>query len=63
MPTQEKACRKCHRIVTGNTCDVCGSTDLSTSFLGYVIIFDPEKSDIAKALKIDKPGTYAIKVG
>jgi len=27
-----------------------------------VIIFDPEKSAIAKAMKIEKKGRYAIKV-
>ena len=29
---------------------------------GFLIIIDPEKSDIAKELKIELPGEYALRV-
>ena len=59
----EKACKKCHAIVKGKKCPICGSTELTTSWSGRVIILDPEKSKIAKELKIERPGEYALRVG
>ena len=63
MPAREKACRNCKRIVTGNVCDNCGSTNLTTNFSGLIIILDPERSEIAKELGMRKPGPYAVRVG
>ncbi|MET1160679.1 MAG: transcription elongation factor subunit Spt4 [Thermoprotei archaeon] len=59
-----KACRKCRALVDRDTevCPICGSRDFSDEWEGMVIIFDPEKSRIAKILNIEKPGRYAIKV-
>jgi len=62
MSLRPKACRKCKRIVYGNVCDVCGSSDLSQSFSGLLIVLDVEKSVIASELGIRKPGRYAVKV-
>ncbi|MBI3190595.1 hypothetical protein HYZ41_02740 [archaeon] len=42
-------------------CKECKSTDLTSSFQGVIVIFDPE-SDVAKHLGIKAPGKYAIKV-
>jgi DNA-directed RNA polymerase subunit E" len=58
----EKACRRCHYITDENVCPNCKSTDLSEDFSGLVIIFDPKNSIIAKAMKIEAKGRYAIKV-
>ena len=58
----EKACRKCHAIVRGRKCPMCGSTDLTINWSGRVIILDPEKSEVAKKLNIDRVGEYALKV-
>lgn len=58
----ESVCRECHRIVAGQVCPVCNSTSLSTDWSGYVIIIDPQKSEIAKRMKISIPGKYALKV-
>jgi len=58
----EKACRRCHYITEENVCPNCKSTDLSEDFSGLVIIFDPENSLIAKTLKIQRKGRYAIRV-
>jgi DNA-directed RNA polymerase subunit E" len=59
---KEKACRDCHAITTEDECSVCGSHDVSTDYLGYVIVMDPETSIIAKKMQIDRPGKYALKV-
>lgn len=58
----EKACRNCNYITEGNTCPNCGGTSLSDDWAGYVVIIDPENSEIAKRLKITKRGKYALKV-
>ncbi|MCL7384096.1 MAG: DNA-directed RNA polymerase, subunit E'' [Thaumarchaeota archaeon] len=62
MPgSKEKACMNCRRITTGNECDNCGSTNLTTNYSGLIIIIDPEKSEIARELGLKKPGAYATK--
>jgi DNA-directed RNA polymerase subunit E" len=58
----EKACRNCHMIVKGDSCPVCKTSALSEDWSGYVIILDPENSTIAKRLKINVPGRYALRV-
>ncbi len=56
-----KACMKCKLIVEGDICPVCQTSELTTNFKGYVIIIDPERSEIAKKLGATVPGRYAIK--
>ena len=58
----EKACSSCHFITKQNMCSKCKSTSLSDDFSGLVIVFDPEKSAIAKAMNIKEKGRYALKV-
>jgi len=58
----EKACSECHFISTEATCPNCKSTSLSDDFTGLIIIFDPEGSAIAKAMKATKRGRYALRV-
>ncbi|MDW8072738.1 MAG: transcription elongation factor subunit Spt4 [Nitrososphaerota archaeon] len=48
--------------MTGNKCENCGSTNLTTSYSGIIIMIKPESSELAKLLGIEKPGKYAIKV-
>ena len=57
-----KVCRECHRVVEGETCVICGTANLSEDWAGYVVIIDPEHSDIAKKMNITLPGRYALKV-
>lgn len=57
-----KVCRECHRVVEGEACVICGTTNLSEDWAGYVVIIDPEHSDIAKKMNITMPGRYALKV-
>lgn len=63
MPS-EKACRDCKRVVERGTdeCPNCGSDDFSDNWKGYVIILDPEGSEIAEEMNINKPGKYALRV-
>ena len=61
MP-KEKACKNCKLIYEGDTCPSCGKKDVSENFKGKVEIINPEKSESAKELKINKKGTYAIKI-
>jgi len=58
----EKACRECSFLTTETTCPNCKSTSFSDDYSGLVIIFDPENSAIAKAMKAAKKGRYALKV-
>jgi len=57
-----RVCRECHRVVEGEACVVCGISNLSEDWAGYVVIIDPEHSDIAKKMNITLPGRYALKV-
>lgn len=58
----EKACKQCNRIVEDATeCPVCKNNDLSDSWSGLVMIYDPEDSEIAEKLEIQTPGKYAIR--
>ncbi len=58
----EKACANCHFVTKENVCPKCRSTTLSEDFGGIVIVFDPENSAVAKAMKIKDKGRYALKV-
>ncbi len=58
----EKACANCHFITKENVCPKCKSTTFSEDFSGIVIVFNPETSAIAKAMKIKDKGRYALKV-
>jgi DNA-directed RNA polymerase subunit E" len=58
----EKACKQCNRIVEdASECPVCKNNDLSDSWSGLVMIYDPEDSEIAERLEIQTPGKYAIR--
>ncbi len=59
---QASVCRECHRVVEGEVCTVCGSSNLSTDWTGYLVVIDPEHSEIAKRLNIKLAGKYALKV-
>ncbi len=58
----EQVCRECHRIVAGQTCPICGSSNLSSDWSGMVIIIDPERSEIAKKIDVKVADKYALKV-
>jgi len=65
MATDRRVCRECHRVVedeTSETCPDCGSSSLTEDWAGYVIIADPEDSEIAAQMEITTAGKYALKV-
>ncbi len=59
-----KACRNCKAVIpeNENKCPYCGSTDFSDEWYGLIIVIDPEKSALAKALGLSRKGIYAIDV-
>ena len=57
-----KVCRECHKVVEGESCVVCGTSNLSEDWAGYVVIIDPERSETAKKMNITMAGRYALKV-
>jgi len=58
----EKACTNCHFLTKENVCPKCRGTNFSDDFNGLVIIFDPENSEIAKAMNIKEKGRFALRV-
>jgi len=58
----ERACPQCRTLSPGSVCPNCSSTGLSDDFSGLAIVFDPEGSAIARAMKIKKKGRYALRV-
>jgi RNA polymerase subunit RPABC4/transcription elongation factor Spt4 len=57
-----QVCRNCRQFTTAKVCPACKSTNLSTSWKGLVVVINTE-SELAKVLKIDSPGRYALYVG
>jgi DNA-directed RNA polymerase subunit E" len=57
-----KACRTCKIITTENVCPNCKSSELSEDYLGFVIILDPSKSQLAVKMSIKEAGQYALKI-
>jgi len=57
----KKACKNCKMIYEGDKCPGCGSSEFTESWKGRVIIINPEQSQIAKKMKINKKGVHAIK--
>jgi DNA-directed RNA polymerase subunit E" len=59
---KEKACLNCKVIFDGPQCPICGETTFTESWKGRVYIFNAEKSEVAKNMKLNKNGLFAIKV-
>ncbi|MDD5416439.1 MAG: DNA-directed RNA polymerase subunit E'' [Candidatus Aenigmarchaeota archaeon] len=57
----DKACKLCRRIVKGNICPVCKTTELSKNWKGVLIVIETD-SEIAKKAGITAPGRYAVTV-
>ena len=58
---KEKACRVCNTIYEGESCPKCNSRESTDSFKGRIMVMDPEKSEIAKNIKLKGKGNFAIK--
>ena len=57
----ERACKTCHILTYSDICPNC-SLPTSKRWRGFVIIKEPQTSQIAKKMNITKPGKYALKV-
>ncbi len=59
----EKACKKCRVIIAqGDVCPICGASEMTLKWSGYVVIMNVEKSELAKKLGINANGTYALSI-
>ncbi len=58
----EKACRTCRLVSSGEVCPNCKGTDFAKGWEGYILIEDPEGSEVAKAIGAKAPGKYALKI-
>ena len=57
-----RACKTCHAITDQTTkCPRCGG-ELSREWQGYLVVIDPEKSEIARKMGIHAAGRYALRV-
>ena len=56
-----KACRNCSSITDQNKCPRC-SGEVSREWQGYLVVLDPEKSEIARKRGIHASGRYALRV-
>ena len=56
-----RACKTCHVLTEKDICPNC-SIPTSKRWRGYVIIRNPDSSQIAKRMNITKSGKYALKV-
>ena len=57
----EKACKHCKSIFEGAQCPNCGGQETTDNFKGRLYILNPEESVIAKNLKIEKKGKFAVR--
>ncbi len=60
MP-KPKACKVCKTIHEVEKCPQCESRESTEGFKGRIVVLDPEKSEIAKKIEINKKGNFAIK--
>jgi len=62
MSTKDKACKICSTIFfEGDKCPQCGSKEVTEGFKGRMIVFNPEKSELATKLNLKNKGNFAIK--
>ncbi len=59
---KNKACKICKTIYEGEKCSNCDSKEGIETFKGRIVVFDAEKSEIAKEIGIKEKGNFAIKV-
>lgn len=58
---KEKSCKTCRAIYEGVECPSCGAKESTDAFKGKVAVLHPEESEIAKNLKLEKKGNFALR--
>ncbi len=59
----QKACRQCRKVIEeGDKCPICSGTAFTTFWRGYVLIINPEQSEIAKKMGISTVGKHALRL-
>ncbi len=58
----KQACKKCGRLLTGESCPICKDSKLSKSWKGRIIILNPESSELAKKIRKTEAGEYALRI-
>ncbi len=59
----EKACRQCRKVISeGEKCPICSGTSFTTFWRGYVLIINPDKSEIAQKMGISTVGKHALRL-
>lgn len=61
MAKKPKACKKCRLVHNEEKCPKCGASQSTESWKGKIDVLNPEKSEIAKNLKLAEKGVYAVK--
>jgi len=56
-----KACLRCKYLTDMDKCPLCNS-EVSENWRGLLIILDPINSEIARKIKVDVKGKYALSV-
>lgn len=57
----QRACKTDHYLTDEAVCPLCGGPT-SKNWSGILTIIDPENSQMAEAMGVTKPGSYALKV-
>ena len=57
----QRACRQCRYITNLPKCPLC-SGETSREWQGYLVVMEPDKSEIAKKMGIKVQGRYALRV-
>lgn len=57
----QRACKNDHYLTDEAICPLCGGPT-SKNWSGILTIIDPENSQMAEAMNVTKPGSYALKV-
>ena len=56
-----RACKICKTLHENEKCPKCDSKKFTETFKGRIVVFDPEKSEIAQKIKLKDKGNFAIK--
>ena len=56
-----RACKSCSSITDQAKCPRCGG-EVSREWQGYLVVIDPERSEIARMMGIRAAGRYALRV-